>query len=454
MGKRRKLDLHITRFFYSGSLLVPAVFVASLATSLVKTHSVYANEPLPVEEESVARDLAKQSAEKSKATDNSNQSTIPAGEQKSKEADTALSEDAPVQAPVEPVVQAAKPVPRVVANRIQPRLFLDEPIQSGKIDRRSWAIGGALSSLSIPTPIFTVSGDPEGPALCLTAAVHGDELNGVEIIRRVIYGLDPTQLRGTIIAVPVVNVHGFQRASRYLPDRRDLNRYFPGDPKGSSAARIGHAFFSEVISHCTWLVDIHTGSFHRTNLPQLRANLLDDSVRKLTELFGQSVVLHSEGAEGTLRRAATDAGIPAFTIETGEPLRFQPEEVAEGVKGIQSLMRGLGLMDGKPNSSRDQSVFYRSMWLRADQGGILFSQAKLGDKVTPGQVLGSVTDPISNAGSFIHSPVKGRIVGMAVNQMVMPGFAAYHVGVTEEAPIDAFIESSSDSDGDFEVAPK
>jgi predicted deacylase len=305
--------------------------------------------------------------------------------------------------------------------------------------------------LSITTPIFTVSGNPQGPALCLTAAVHGDELNGVEIIRRVIYGLDPTQLQGTIIAVPVVNVHGFQRASRYLPDRRDLNRFFPGDPKGSSAARIAHAFFSDVISQCTWLVDIHTGSFHRTNLPQLRANLIDERVRNLTEMFGDGVVLHSEGAKGTLRRAATDAGIPAFTIETGEPLRFQPEEVAAGVDGILSLMRGLGLISGKPNRIDEQSVFYRSMWLRADQGGILFSQVGLGDSVKEGQVLGSVTDPISNAGSFIHAPVNGRIVGMAVNQMVMPGFAAYHLGVIESEPIEGLI--GDDIESEFEIVP-
>ena len=354
------------------------------------------------------------------------------------------TDDEKADAAIAPETPPSRPAP--VPENYKPRLFLGEPIKSGVIDRRSWSVGGALSSLSIPTPIFTVSGSPEGPALCLTAAVHGDELNGVEIIRRVIYGLDPKELEGTVIAVPVVNVHGFQRASRYLPDRRDLNRFFPGDPNGSSASRIAHAFFTDVVSHCTWLVDIHTGSFHRTNLPQLRANLFEDDVRQLSEMFGEAVVLHSEGAEGTLRRAATDAGIPSFTIEAGEPLRFQPEEVAAGVEGILSLMHGVGLTQGKIANGDRQSIFYRSTWLRADQGGILFSQVKLGDWVKKGEVLGSVTDPISNAGSFIRAPEDGRIVGMAVNQMVMPGFATYHLGVTEIIPPVSSSEAAADTD--------
>lgn len=316
----------------------------------------------------------------------------------------------------------------VVVDSEDRELFLGEPLARGVRERRYWSAGQPLSGLAMPTPVLIASGQEPGPVLCLTAAVHGDELNGVEIIRQVLYGLDTKDLNGTVVGVPIVNLHGFRRSSRYLPDRRDLNRYFPGDPDGSSAARIAYSFFTEVMSHCDLLIDIHTGSFHRTNLPQLRADLSQESVVKLSRLFGNIAVLHSEGSEGTLRRAAVDAGVPAVTIEAGEPLRLQPEEVEQGVAGIQSVMVGLGMVEGAAGD-KSQSVYYESSWLRADRGGILISEAGLGERVKAGDVLGSVTDPITNERSLLRAPSDARILGMALNQMVMPGFAAYHLGL-------------------------
>ena len=311
--------------------------------------------------------------------------------------------------------------------------FLGAPIAKGTLERRAWSAGQPLSGLALPTPVLIASGTEPGPTLCLTGAVHGDELNGVEIIRRIMFALDIENLTGTVIAVPIVNLYGFQRNSRYLPDRRDLNRYFPGNPAGSSAARIAYHFFQDVISHCNALIDIHTGSFHRTNLPQLRADLSTPAVAKLSQLFDNFVVLHSLGAVGTLRRAAVKAGIPTVTLEAGEPLYLQPEEVAQGVRGVLSALHGFGLMGKASKVASEQKVFYESTWLRADQGGVLFSEVRVGDAVKQGDILGSVTDPITNRSSVIRANASGTIIGMALNQMVMPGFAAYHLGLAKAA---------------------
>ena len=174
--------------------------------------------------------------------------------------------------------------------------LLGQDILRGSFERLYWTAGQAIAGLAMPTPILVAAGNQPGPTLCLTAAVHGDELNGVEAIRRVMFSLESDKLNGVVIGVPIVNMHGFRRTSRYLPDRRDLNRYFPGDPKGSSAGRIAHSFFNEVITHCDRLIDIHTGSFHRTNLTQLRGNLGKESVMQFSKMFHDVTVLDGAGA--------------------------------------------------------------------------------------------------------------------------------------------------------------
>lgn len=310
--------------------------------------------------------------------------------------------------------------------------LLGQDILRGSFERLYWTAGQAIAGLAMPTPILVAAGNKPGPTLCLTAAVHGDELNGVEAIRRVMFSLESDKLNGVVIGVPIVNMHGFRRTSRYLPDRRDLNRYFPGDPKGSSAGRIAHSFFNEVITHCDRLIDIHTGSFHRTNLTQLRGNLGKESVFQFSKMFHDVTVLDGAGAPGTLRRAAVDAGIPAVTLEAGEPLRLQLKEVIQSVNGIKAVMHHLGMIDQKPNRAPKQNVFYKSTWLRADQSGVFLTEAKLGQNVKKGDILGTVTDPITNRSSVIRSNVDGQIIGLALNQMVMPGFAAYHVGIATD----------------------
>jgi predicted deacylase len=312
--------------------------------------------------------------------------------------------------------------------------LLGESVQPGTTRRLSWSSADLFEGLSTTTPVMVVNGARPGPTLCLTAAVHGDELNGIEMVRRIIHELDPAELSGAVIGVPVVNLHGFRRATRYLPDRRDLNRYFPGNPGGSSAARIAHAFFTEVVVHCNALVDLHTGSFHRTNLPQLRADLGNPQVVELTGGFGNLVVVHSRAAVGTLRRAAMDIGIPAVTMEAGEPMRLQPEEVAHGVQGIRGLLNSLQMVQNRRLFTEKPPVYYSSRWVRTDHGGMLLATVQPGDRVRQGQQLGTVTDPVTNRIVRIVAPTDGRIIGMALNQVIMPGFATFHLGLYGRAP--------------------
>ena len=225
---------------------------------------------------------------------------------------------------------------------------------------------------------------------------------------------------------------GFRRGSRYLPDRRDLNRYFPGNPEGSSASRIAGSLFQDIITHCDVLVDLHTGSFYRTNLPQLRADLRDPGVVKLSEGFTGMVVLHSAPAPGTLREAATQAGIPAVTLEAGGPLELELTEVKRGVKGIETLLTRLGMVKKTRLFGDPEPVYYSSSWVRSNNGGILLSNVSLGSTVRKGDLLGTITDPMNNVQVELRSPYSGRVIGMSRNQVVMPGDAAFHVGIQAE----------------------
>jgi predicted deacylase len=343
--------------------------------------------------------------------------------------------------------------------------LLGEEVAPGTRKRLTWTSGAAIEGFASPAPVIVLNGKGPGPVLCLTAAVHGDELNGIEVVRRVLDDIDVEELNGAIIGVPIVNIQGFYRGTRYLPDRRDLNRHFPGNAHGSAATRMADSFFTEVVRHCSALIDLHTGSLNRTNLPQVRANLNIPSIARMTQAFGATVVLHSVGDKGSLRRAATEAGIPSVTFEMGEPMRVQPEQVEHGAKAIETLMYSLGMTRQRRYWGDPEPVYYASKWVRVDHGGILFSDVALGERVSEGELLGVVTDPISNRQYRIYAPISGRILGMALNQVVLPGFAAYRIGTetskssaaqptqsTEEAEPDA--SEDEEPRGDEEGQPR
>src|SRR5690606_38075283 len=307
----------------------------------------------------------------------------------------------------EPDVIVKSPVPSETFT------LLGKEVLPGTSTRLAWSPKIQIAGLSQTTPVLVVNGAHTGPTLCLTGAIHGDELNGIEIVRRTMYDLDPKKLSGRVIGVPIVNLSGFQQGSRYLPDRRDLNRHFPGSPNGSLADRIAHSLFTDVIGHCDILVDIHTGSLKRTNLPQLRADMNNPDVAVFTQGFDRMAVVHSSGSPGMLRSAAVDAGIRAVTLEAGESLRIQEHQIEAGVNSLNSLMEKHDMISRMFVWGDPEPIYYDSIWIRAEHGGILFSDIKLGDNVSKGEILGYVADPITNEQHPIRSDANGRVIGMA-----------------------------------------
>ena len=232
-------------------------------------------------------------------------------------------------------------------------------------------------------PVEVVRGKKEGPTMFISGAVHGDEINGVEIVRRILNKKSLDKLKGTLIAVPIVNVFGFNTMSRYLPDRRDLNRTFPGTKDGSLTAQLAHTFVNEIVKHCTHGIDFHTAAINRINLPQIRACLDDEITLKMAEAFQMPVVLHSSLRDGSLRGATRDMGIPTLLFEGGEALRFNERVIKTGVQGAISVMRHIGMLPPLKSKPKQKEIFVArsSHWLRAPHSGILTAKKKLGERV-------------------------------------------------------------------------
>ncbi|MGL1932301.1 MAG: succinylglutamate desuccinylase/aspartoacylase family protein [Desulfotalea sp.] len=311
---------------------------------------------------------------------------------------------------------------------VKPFEIIGKSIEPGSRQVLQWySLQSPLGKL-VDTPIIVINGTKPGPVLAITAAIHGDELNGIEIIRQVMHELDPATLKGTIVGIPVVNLEGFYRKERYIGDRKDLNRYFPGNPNGSHPSRVAHAIFTDIITHCDMVIDLHTGSFYRENLPQLRVDLTVDQVADLATKFGAVTALQSVAPSGSLRGAATEAGIPAIVMEIGGPLSLEIDKVEVGVKSLRTFLQSVGMIDKITFWPTPQPVFYGSEWVRADAGGILINKVALGDSVKKDDILAEINNPITNTSHVVYSPVDGTVLGRAQNQFVSPGFALFHMG--------------------------
>lgn len=277
-------------------------------------------------------------------------------------------------------------------------------------------------------PISVVNGRYSGPHVWVSGAVHGDELNGVEIIRRVLRVLKPGAVYGAVVAVPIVNVLGFMAGSRYLPDRRDLNRSFPGSARGSLAGRLAHLFMSEIVTGCSVGIDLHTATNHRTNVPQIRADLDDPSTLELARAFGAPFAIHAKLRDGSLRQAATEQGIPVLLYEAGQAHRFDPDAVETGFSGVMRTLHHLGVVRTAPDApAAPAKVVRTTRWVRARRGGIVTLTAGPGDHVVPGDVLGEVSDAFGNRPSQVRSPIEGWIIAKTLNPLVGPGDALVHV---------------------------
>jgi predicted deacylase len=278
-------------------------------------------------------------------------------------------------------------------------------------------------------PVHVINGRQSGPVVFVTAALHGDELNGIEVIRRLVARSALKRLRGCLLAVPIVNVFGFINRSRYLPDRRDLNRSFPGREQGSIAARLAHLVATQIVSIANYGIDLHTGAVGRTNLPQIRANLRDAKVRSMAEAFGSPVIIDSSLRDGSLRSFAAGKGVPVIVYEAGEALRFDELSIRAGVRGVMRVLRSLDMLPERKNgwTPMQPVCANATSWIRSPTSGMFRSACRLGARVKPGQPLGTVSDPFGERAIEVAAPASGLVIGRSTFPLAHEGDALFHI---------------------------
>lgn len=285
----------------------------------------------------------------------------------------------------------------------------------------------------ISMPLHVVRAKKDGPTLFVSAAVHGDEINGIEIIRRLLRLKTLKLTAGTLILAPMVNVYGVLNQSRYMPDRRDLNRSFPGSENGSLAGIVAHTFLNEIVKHCDYGIDLHTGAIHRSNLPQIRANLKDPETTELAEAFGVPVLLNSTLRDGSLRQAAIDSDTKILLYEAGEALRFDELSIRAGLRGILNVLSTLGMT--KKTVRKNKTVPYianTSAWVRAHHSGIVRNIKNLGDRVEKGDDLAEIGSPLGEVFGMVKARRDGIVIGKQNIPLVQQGDAMFHIAYFSE----------------------
>ena len=315
-----------------------------------------------------------------------------------------------------------KAEPRTIAGvTAEPGTRVDTELRPAQLPSGGW----------MEIPVVILHGARPGPTLWLSAAIHGDEVCGVEIIRQTLDRLDPKQMRGTVLAVPVVNVPGFASGDRYMPDRRDLNRCFPGSPRGSLASRFANSFMKEIVRESDVGIDLHTGSDHRRNVPQVRADLQHPETRKLALAFGAPYALDARLRDGSLREAGRRAGATVLLYEAGEAWRFERRAIDVGVRGVRRVLAHVGITKSKPPVPRRTEVISTSTWVRSPESGVARLTVELGDRVAAKQSLGIVADAIGSRQREVRATKAGIVVGRSETPVVHRGDALVHIGVPE-----------------------
>jgi len=310
-------------------------------------------------------------------------------------------------------------------------------VPRGKRKQIEIPIAKLFDYTEIVIPVEVIRGKEDGPTLFLSAAIHGDEINGVEVIKRVLARRRLlSKIKGTLIAVPIVNVFGYNRNSRYLPDRRDLNRSFPGSDTGSLAGQIANIFMKEVVMKSTHGIDLHTAAIHRDNLPQIRACLDDPKTEQLAHAFGIPVMLNATVRDGSLRQAAADKGVPTLLFEGGEALRYDEKVINTAVHGILSVMKSIGMVDGEVNlkpKKKEVFVSHSSQWIRAPHSGSLRVKKRLGSRVKKDELLGVLSNPFGDEKVEVRAAKTGIIIGMTTLPLVNNGDALFHIATFEDS---------------------
>jgi len=290
------------------------------------------------------------------------------------------------------------------------------------------------TSTPLSMPMQVICGRRSGPVLFISAAVHGDELNGVEIVRRLLQRKVLQSMRGTLLAVPIVNVHGFLNQSRYLPDRRDLNRCFPGSARGSVAARLANKFYRQIVAKADYGIDLHTGAINRFNLPQVRGNLDDEKTLALAKVFSVPVIINANIRDGSLRACAAERGVPMLIYEAGEALRFDEISIRAGLRGILNVMHLIGMLPEARRPGRVEPVLARATsWVRAPSSGIVNDRVKLGISIAKGQRLATISDPLGDEQESVIAPYDGIVIGRSNLPLAHEGDALFNLAAFESA---------------------
>ena len=302
-------------------------------------------------------------------------------------------------------------------------------VPAGKTKRIDLEVSVLANSTQMNLPVHVINGAKPGPVFFMSAALHGDEIQGVEIIRRTLTGISAHTLGGTVLAVPIVNSFGFLNHSRYMPDRRDLNRSFPGSDRGSLASLLADLFFTQVVTRAKFGIDFHTAALHRSNLPQIRIAPGDAELMKLAEAFSPPVILTAKLRDGSLRQTAGERGVKVLLYEGGEALRFDEGAIDAAVKGTWRLLKHLGMIVEAPEMPpHAQTVLANSSsWLRAPEGGILHTLRRAGDKVREGEEVAVITGPLGEKPTPLLADEDGIIIGRTHLPIVNRGDALFHI---------------------------
>lgn len=311
----------------------------------------------------------------------------------------------------------------------QPFTIADASIAPGTSADVAFPITTMATGTASSLAVRVMHGARPGPAIFVSAAIHGDEIIGTAVIQRLAKELRPEALAGTVLLVPVANIFGFLNRSRYLPDRRDLNRSFPGSASGSLAGQIAHIFYREVVERCELGIDIHSAAIHRYNLPQIRIAAGDKRLTELAMAFGAPVIIESPLRDGSLRDLARKHGVDMLLLEAGEALRFDRLSIETGVAGVTRVLAHLGMIEADDGLSAVgvPARANRSVWVRSPRGGVMQAMRESGDAVRKGDLLACVSGLFGEDAQELHSPLDGIIIGHATLPVVHQGDALFHI---------------------------
>ena len=304
-------------------------------------------------------------------------------------------------------------------------------------------MGSIYDFTDVKMPVEVIRGKKDGPTLFVSSTIHGDEINGIEITRRLLAHKALKNICGMLIVIPIVNIFGFNDRSRYLPDRRDLNRCFPGIKNGSLASQLAYKFMREIVLKSDFGIDLHTGAFHRCNFPQIRADISNKKTFELAQAFGAPVIVNSNLRDGSLRAAVVQSEIPMILFEAGEALRFDENNTKIGVEGILRVMKVIDMIKSPKKITRRKTFIARSSsWLRAPHSGLNTPRIKLGSSVKKGDVISEIANPLGDHKTLVRAHETGIVIGISLLPLVNKGDALFHIACEKEKKIPDTVSAS------------